>query len=270
MSLEKAKRNRDDYRETIKLFNKSEFNNNNIRSLLGGLGSDYISFGYLNYFLDQDLYIFKESASKSAQINAFIFKHYADNEYKSGGIIYDNVLIPFLSDNPEMIQNFMQFPYQDYVKGFKPSIYMINAIKNLENKDEAAALHHIQLLEAHVLKKDKSFAGIPGVLRGILEKDFDLIDKNIMRSIKLLTHRPSFDSFKLMDYETISIAKVASYFGFETRVDHPLVPKVLIPYSPLPIYEKIDFLKDLPTFEKYVADSLQAQKDALPWYKKLF
>ncbi len=74
----------------------------------------------------------------------------------------------------------------------------------------------------------------------------------------------------MMVYETISIAKVASYFGFETRVDHPLVPKDLIPYTPLPVYEAIDVLKDLPTFEKYVADSLQAQKDALPWYKKLF
>ncbi len=270
MILEQVIRARDTNLELIKVFNKSEFDDKNIQSNLSSLSLCYIKFGYYNCFIENDLYVFKNSASKSAQINAFLFRHYADIMYKDGGIIFMDILIPFLSDNPEMIQNFMQFPYQDYVRGFNPSIYIINAIKALENKDDASALQHIKLLESHVLKKDKSFAGIPGVLRGILEKDLDLVDKNITRSIKLLTHRPSFDSFKMMDYETISIAKVASYFGFETRVDHPLVPKELIPYAPLPVYETIDFLKDLPTFEKYISDSLQAQKDALPWYKKLF
>lgn len=270
MIIEQVTRARDNIKELIRNFNKSEFNDQNIQSYLMGLNLHYINFGYYTYFLEKDLCTFKNSASRSAQINAFLFHYYADIMYKDGGIIFMDVLIPFLSDNPEMIQNFMQFPYQDYVRGFKPSIYIINAIKALENKDDAAALQHIETLEAHVLKKDKSFAGFPGVLRGILEKDLESIDKNIMRSIKLLTHRPSFDSFKIMDYETISLAKVASYFGYETRVDHPLVPKELISYAPLPVYETIDFLKDLPTFEKYMADCLQAQKNALPWYKKLF
>ncbi|MBK8667924.1 MAG: hypothetical protein IPN89_00080 [Saprospiraceae bacterium] len=196
MSLEQDIRQETPILNSIKVFSKSDFNENNFQSLLRGLRGNYINFGYYNYFLEHDLYTFKISASKSTQINAFLFRHYADIMYKDGGIIFMDILIPFLSDNPEMIQNFMQFPYQDYVRGFNPSIYIINTIKALENKDDAAALQHIETLEDHVLKKDKSFAGIPGVLRGILEKDLDLVDKNITRSIKLLTHRPSFDSFK--------------------------------------------------------------------------
>ena len=128
MILEQVIRARDTNLELIKAFNKSEFNDQNIQSYLRGLSLHYIKIGYYNYFIEHNLSTFKDSAFKSTQINAFLYRYYPDIMYKVGGLIFFNVLIPFLSDNPDMIQNFMQFPYQDYVRGFNPSIYIINTL----------------------------------------------------------------------------------------------------------------------------------------------
>jgi hypothetical protein len=261
MDRDKPKEAREANLLEILEFSKKSFRKDNFVGLLDSLRFNYLRFAYFDFYLNRDIKSFKSDVSKSAQINKFLYNYYSEHMVHMGGILYFDIAAAFLSDDRRIIQDLMEFSYEDYIKSYLPAKFIIKTIKMLEVKDYDQANEHIEAFEAHVKKKDKSMAGVAGVLSAILNNDLNSVDENIEKSIKLLTHRQPFSSLKVIDFETLAISKVASYFGYETRVDHPLVPKDLIPFKPLDEYDTIDFLKDKETFETFVFR---------PWYKKIF
>ena len=151
-----------------------------------------------------------------------------------------------LSDNSALITSFGTWRYNDYDKFIKKGetkrIIQLIATKN----DQEAFL----VLENFFAKHRKyPFKEIDGaILQGILEKDLAKIEENLNILLTPKNHKRRNGIYPmrkdLLSFPALGFAKLAWLRGIKVDIDHPLIPKALLPIRPNSEYvDSYDFLK---------------------------
>ena len=144
-----------------------------------------------------------------------------------------------LSDSKELIQSFTTWRYNDYDKFIKKgeSKHIIQLIAAKE--DEKA----FELIEVFFAKHKKyPFKEIDGnILKAILEKDKSKIEELLNILLLPKNHKRRNNIYPLrrdiLSFPALGFAKLAWFRGVEVEIDHPLIPKELLPIKPNEKYE---------------------------------
>jgi hypothetical protein len=89
---------------------------------------------------------------------------------------------------------------------------------------------------------------------GIMQKDDALVNEGLTRSISLMKWRNTLDKSLKIDYETIQLAKVATFFGRKVEINSPYVPSVYIPFIPLEQYETLEFIRSKEEWNNFTQE----------------
>lgn len=144
-----------------------------------------------------------------------------------------------LSDSKELIQSFTTWRYNDYDKFIKKgeSKHIIQLIAAKE--DEKA----FELIEVFFAKHKKyPFKEIDGnILKAILKKDKSKIEELLNILLLPKNHKRRNNIYPLrrdiLSFPALGFAKLAWLRGIEVEINHPLVPKELLPIKPNEKYE---------------------------------
>lgn len=152
-----------------------------------------------------------------------------------------------LSDSKELIKSFTTWTYNDYDKFIKKgeSKHIIQLIAAKE--DEKA----FDLIEVFFAKHKKyPFKEIDGnILKAILEKDTSKIEELLNILLLPKNHKRRNNIYPLrrdiLSFPALGFAKLAWIRGVEVEIDHPLIPKELLPIKPNEKYDNTyNFLKE--------------------------
>ena len=152
-----------------------------------------------------------------------------------------------LSDSKELIKSFTTWSYNDYdkfiKKGESKHIIQLIAVK----EDEKA----IELIDVFFAKHKKyPFKEMDGsILKAILEKDKSKVEELLNILLLPKNHKRRNNIYPLrrdiLSFPALGFAKLAWFRGIEVEINHPLVPKELLPIKPNEKYENnYDFLKE--------------------------
>ena len=91
----------------------------------------------------------------------------------------------------------------------------------------------------------KPFIGVAKAFEGFLENNLEKIEDGI--KAVLAKHKKDQRAFvgEYTSLAAVTIAKLAIRKGYEINIDHPFLPKELLPIKELDNYEGYDFFKDL-------------------------
>jgi len=152
-----------------------------------------------------------------------------------------------LSDNKELIQRYADLGHKVYMwmveHGHSTLLYCIQQIMKY---DWERVKWSIEIMKTKNLKMAKGIQSDLSFFEGILEKDENKMREAIMQLLKDHKKRNKHMGIA-QDYISVpalTYTKLAWLQGIEIEINHPLVPKELLPIRPLDIYEdKYDFLR---------------------------
>jgi hypothetical protein len=152
-----------------------------------------------------------------------------------------------LSDSKSLITSFANWQYRHYDYFIKrgETKYIIQAIAV---NDDARALN---LLDTF-FKKHKKYGfndADGGILRAILDNDKAKVEEHIHFLLLPKNHKKRNGIYPLrrdlLSFPALGFAKLAWLRGIEVDIDHPLLPKELLPIHPNEEYfDTYDFLKE--------------------------
>ncbi len=159
----------------------------------------------------------------------------------------DHLSYVLLSDDINLIQCYANLSHSNYKymveKGHSTTLYVLQRIiaDDWENvKRGIAIIDEKTLKKKPPLKPDRDF------YEAILNKDADAATKAIYQLLKDHKKRNKYYPLinEFISTPALGYTKLAWLKGMEIDIDHPLVPKELLPFKPLDKYEvAYEFLK---------------------------
>ncbi len=205
-----------------------------------------LKFALGAFFLEKDIGKAKEYFHRCGRIDEYLIKKYDSRLLDSG---MANISYALLSDNLGLIKRYADLKHSKFdwmVKhGHSTLMFAVQQVIK-EEWDKVQYCLDIMSIKNQTLNKvllpDRKF------LEGFLSKDKQKMEAALYLLLKDHKKRNKHMGIA-QDYISIpalGYAKLAWLKGIEVDIDHPLVPKELLPYQPLEKYEdKYDFLKEV-------------------------
>ncbi|MCJ0743322.1 immunity 49 family protein [Pedobacter montanisoli] len=151
-----------------------------------------------------------------------------------------------LCDENSLIKSYAKLTHPWYAHTIK-SGSLVHAMQCFINEDWQALEKDIATYE-RITSAQKGKINIPDLMyfKGMLQKDKLMIEEALLLLLKDHKKRNKHAGIAqtYISIPALGYAKLAWLKGIEVQVDHPLIPKELLPYRPLEKYEdKYDFLK---------------------------
>ena len=159
-----------------------------------------------------------------------------------------HISLAILSDNLSLINRYAYLTHPWYTHTIK-SGSLVHAMQSIIQEDWQSLKEDIITYE-RITSTQKGKINIPDLIyfKGMLNRDENVIREALYLLLKDHKKRNKHMGIA-QDYISIpalGYAKLAWLKGIEVDIDHPLLPKALLPYQPLNKYEdKYDFLKEL-------------------------
>ena len=178
-----------------------------------------------------------------ARLDEYLMVNY-DSRILDYGVIHFTYAL--LSDNIALIDRYskLSHPFYDYTikKGS-----LTHAIQNIVKDDWNMLKEDIAIYEKIVLTQ-KGKINVPDLIffKGMLNKDIVQMSEAISMLLKDHKKRNKHMGIaeQYISIPALTYTKLAWLKGFEIEIDHPLIPKALLPYKPLDGYDdRYDFLK---------------------------
>lgn len=202
------------------------------------------TFALNAFFLEQDIRKAKEHFYICARIDEYLTKRY-DARILDYGV--NHVSYAILCDNAEFIQRYASLSHPWYDHTIK-SGSLTHAMQNIVREDWDSLRNDIATYE-RITSTQKGKINIPDLMffKGVLNRD----EQTVLGALQLLLkdhkkrNKHSGIAQNYISIPAIGYAKLAWLKGIEVQIDHPLIPKELLPYRPLDRYDaKYDFLKE--------------------------
>ncbi len=202
------------------------------------------TFAIATFFLEGDL-----SKSKYYFYVCGLLSIYMQNYYGERVIDYGigDATFALLSDDECVIQSFSNLNHPWFEHTIKTGS-LIHAIQNIIKGDWKALERDIAIYEK-IANTQKGKINIPDLMffKGMQEKDERAIGAAIHLLIKDHKKRNKHMGIaqEYISIPALTYTKLAWRHGFELDIDHPLIPKALLPVHPLPEYKiPYKFLQD--------------------------
>ncbi|MCJ0743321.1 Imm49 family immunity protein [Pedobacter montanisoli] len=215
---------------------------NNIQGQIRGLW--YCNRTFAIYAIKyKDFKEAKKSFDTCGKLDEFQIKLFEDRLLDAG---IDHICYMLLSDNLELITRYSYLTHPWFAHTIK-SGSLVHAMQCIIKEDWPALEQDIATYE-RITSTQKGKINIPDLMyfKGMLQKDKGMIEEALLLQLKDHKKRNKYMGIA-QDYISVpalGYAKLAWLKGIEVQVDHPLIPKELLPYRPLEKYEdKYDFLK---------------------------
>jgi len=216
---------------------------NNIEGQITGLWYCNQTFflHHLKYEKYDDL---KLDAYRCARLDEFLVTHF-DSRILDYGI--NHITYALLSDDKELIKRYANLGHKVYMwmveRGHSTPMYCIQQIMK---SDWEQVKWSLEIMKTKNVKMAKAIQPDLRFFEGILEKDENKMRDAVIQLLK--NHKKRNGQMGIaQDYISVpalTYAKLAWLQGIEIEIDHPLVPKELLPIRPLDNYDdKYDFLK---------------------------
>ncbi|WP_125782546.1 Imm49 family immunity protein [Pseudoalteromonas rubra] len=177
---------------------------------------------------------------RSTEINVRVF----DSDQSLKFYIQDVVYL-LLSDNIDLIERFAEIKGENYSSRLKDGS-LVPLIQSLIRGDFELFDKQLKVSRNRAEKKDWKWM-IPDLdaLEGIRTQDIPKIEEAIMTlATKKHRYRNSGKIYsKLLSIPALGYAKLAWLKGIEVEIDHPLIPKELLPVKPNSEYWEYDYMK---------------------------
>ncbi|RZK58443.1 MAG: hypothetical protein EOO91_08325 [Pedobacter sp.] len=197
-----------------------------------------------NFFIDEDLNASKQHFYRCSRIDEYLIRNYDSRLLDSG---MANISYALLSDNLSLINRYAYLTHPWYTHTIK-SGSLVHAVQNIIKEDWVSLENDIATYE-RITATQKGKINIADLMyfNGILKKDKSIVAEALFLLLKDHKKRNKHMGIA-QDYISIpalGYAKLSWLKGIEVDIDHPLIPKELLPYQPLEKYEdKYDFLKE--------------------------
>jgi len=194
------------------------------------------------------------NGKKTNKTKYFLYKcariiQYKIIKYNGRNLGYDKYSICYalLSDNKNLIHDWSNLTAPYFKPEKEPSI--INSIQNSIKADWEKLDKNIFLLKNKTPKKEKQLTQpFIEVFEGILAKNKKQTEEALGHMLLLHNELNAYHTLynEFISVDTTGLAKLAWLNGIEVEIDNPLVPKELLPISPLKDeeYEDYDFIKE--------------------------
>ncbi|MES2807082.1 MAG: immunity 49 family protein [Bacteroidota bacterium] len=160
----------------------------------------------------------------------------------------DHLSYVLLSDNIHLIQRYADLSHSSYKpmveKGHSTPLYVLQRIMA---DDWDNVKRGIAIMDEKTLKKNKPLKPDRDFYESLLNKDADSAKAAIYQLLKDHKKRNKYKPLinEFISTPALGYTKLAWLKGMELDIDHPLVPKELLPFKPLDKYEvAYDFLKE--------------------------
>ncbi|WP_046007351.1 Imm49 family immunity protein [Pseudoalteromonas rubra] len=177
---------------------------------------------------------------RATEINVRIF----DSDQSLKFYIRDVVYL-LLSDNADLIERFAKIEGENYNARLKGGS-LVPLIQALIREDFELFDKQLKISRNRAEKKDwKWMTPDLDALEGIRKKDIPKIEEAIM-TLATKKHRyrnPEKIYNELLSIPALGYAKLAWLKGIEVEIDHPLIPKELLPVKPNSEYWEYDYMK---------------------------
>ncbi|MCG7549045.1 Imm49 family immunity protein [Pseudoalteromonas sp. Of7M-16] len=177
---------------------------------------------------------------RAIEINVRIF----DSDQSLQFYIQDAVYL-LLSDNIDLIERFSEIKGENYSSRLKGGS-LVPLIQALIRGDFELFDKQLKVSRNRAEKKDwKWMTPDLDALEGIRTQDIPKIEEAIMTlATKKHRYRNSGKTYsKLLSIPALGYAKLAWLKGIEVEIDHPLIPKELLPVKPNSEYWEYDYMK---------------------------
>lgn len=195
-----------------------------------------------SFFIEKDLIKAKQYFYLYGKVKEYICKTY--EEAIRPGMAQD-VTYSMLSDSNELIESFTEWTYQGYESMIKKGVQKRILQLILAKKEKEAHDLLEVFFEKHKKYRYKETDGL--ILKALITKDKELLEEQLNFLLLPKNHRirsrPWVATKELISIQVLGHAKLAYIRGMELDIDHPLLPKELLPIKPNEEYEKTyDFL----------------------------
>lgn len=196
-------------------------------------------------FINNNINACKQHFYRCGLLDEYLIVNY-DSRILDSGV--RNLTYVLLSDNNELIKRFADLGHSVYnwmvEHGHSTLLYCIQQVMK-ENWERVEWSIEIMKTKNSKLRK----AILPDILffEALIEKNETRMFEAIMQLLKDHKKRNKHMgiSQQYISIPALTYTKLAWLNGFEIEIDHPLIPKELLPFEPLRNYdEKYDFLKN--------------------------
>lgn len=197
------------------------------------------------FFLEHNVQKAKEHFYVCGRIDEYLITKYNERTLDYG---VSHFAYAILSDNTGLINRYATFSHPWYAHTIK-SGSLTHAMQNIVKEDWESLKSDISIYE-RITATQKGRINVPDLMffKGVLNRDEQMVLEAI--TLLLKDHKKRNRHMGIaQDYismPALGYAKLAWLKGMEIEIDHPLIPKKLLPYRPLERYEdKYEFLKEL-------------------------
>jgi hypothetical protein len=198
-----------------------------------------------NLFIEKDLYKTKQSFYLSAKMELYLYLFFDNPNYFE--LTNNSLLCILLSDNKQLIDNYIRLTdkvhKEQSIKGFFPLFVQVALRKNWDYLQEKIDFNR----EHFASKKSNDWFHIDlDFFEALLNGDKKKMEESII-ILATKQHKKRNDGIyrkDLISTPALTYAKLAYIKGFELDIDHPLIPKELLPVKPNDEYWEYDFMKE--------------------------
>ncbi|MFC1225348.1 Imm49 family immunity protein [Pedobacter sp. BG31] len=195
------------------------------------------------FFINGNVISCKQHFYRCARIDEYLINNY-DSRILDSGI--NHITYALLSDNTELIARYADLSHSVYKwmveHGYSTLLYCIQQIM----KDNWEGVKRsIEIMNTKNAKLRKGILSDISFFEALLEKNESKMFECINQLLKDHKKRNKYlgISEQYISIPALTYTKLAWLKGFELQIDHPLIPKELLPYCPLEKYDdKYDFL----------------------------
>ncbi|NCI45620.1 Imm49 family immunity protein [Sediminibacterium soli] len=201
-----------------------------------------------NLFLNKNIGECKQCFYRCGRIDEYEIKKY-DARILDWGT--NHLLHATLSDNIPLMQRYASLSHTHYAwmveRGHSTLTY---AIQQVIKEDWEKLRWCLDIMSAKKPATNKGILPDRKFFEGMIARDRVMITEAILELLEAKTHkRRNKNAGIAQEYistPALGYTKLAWLKGIEIEIDHPLIPKELLPYNPLEKYEdKYAFLKEI-------------------------
>jgi hypothetical protein len=204
------------------------------------LSLDYSDAAIGEFILNSDLVKSKQYFYLSGKIQEYLFLRYDDKSIKvSPSFVtmnkYFKILIALISDDDMLVNSLAKLigdRNEEELNNGHPFTNNVGyIIKYIILKDYNSAKERVDFLEKDEVPNNEIFyRNYHRILKGILEKDADSVDKGLQ---SMLVDYKKMKAFKdspeeLFCIPVVGLAKLADRQGISVTIDDPIVPRVML------------------------------------------
>ncbi|MEO6520261.1 MAG: Imm49 family immunity protein [Mucilaginibacter sp.] len=201
--------------------------------------------GLYDLFIENDICKAKQHFYLCARIDEYMINNF-DSRILDAGI--NHLSYALLSDCIPLMKRYAKLSHSQYKwmieNGHSTPLYILQQMM-LDNWDQVA--WGIDIMDKKTIKRHKLLIADRDFYEGMLNKDKNQIQDSINKILK--AHKTRNKHYQLINefisHPALGYIKLAWLKNIEINIDHPLIPKELLPYKPLDRYEETySFLND--------------------------